>query len=68
MGAWALFTGDWQNNMFGILRVYFFRPTMTWGNITHYPANAGNKGAIVANHGYLHMNAYIVFLSDRLKA
>ena len=46
----------------------FFRPKMTWGNITKHPATAGNKGAIVANHAYLHMNVYTVFLSARLQA
>ena len=40
---------------------------MTWGKITKYPANAGNKGAIVAKQGYLHMNAYSLFLPPCLK-
>ena len=40
---------------------------MTWGNIKNYPANAGNKGDITTKHGYLHMNAYSVLISPRLK-
>ena len=66
-GAWALFTNDWQHNMFGILRPCLFCPEMTWGNLKKYPGNAGNKGAITAFHGYFHMNAYTVFLSRRLR-
>ena len=66
-GAWALFTDDWQHKMFGILRPCFFRPEMTWANCKKSPGNAGNKGNITAFHGYLHMNAYTVFLSSRLK-
>ena len=66
-GAWALFIDDWQHKMFGILRPCFFRPKMTWANDKKSPWNAGNKGNITAFHGYLHMNAYTVFLSSRLK-
>ena len=54
--------------MFGILRPCFFRPTMTLGNVKKFVGNAGNKGAITANCGYLHMNAHTVFLAPRLKA
>ena len=66
-GAWALFCSDWQNNMFGILRACFFRPEMTWAKVKKFTGNAGNNGAITAFHGYLHMNAYTVFLASRLK-
>ena len=66
-GAWALFADDWQNTMFGVLRTCFFRPERTWGNCKKSPGNAGAKGNITAYHGYLHMNAYPVFLVPRLK-
>ena len=67
-GAWAVFTNNWQHNMFGVLRTCFFRPERTWGNCKKSPGNAGTKGNITAYHGYLHMNAYPVFLPPRLKA
>ena len=66
-GAWAVFTNDWQKKMFGVLRTCFFRPENTWANCKKSPGNAGTKGNITAYHGYLHMNAYPVFLSPRLK-
>ena len=40
----------------------------TWGNCKKSAGNAGTKGNITAYHGYLHMNAYPVFLTPRLKA
>ena len=67
-GAWAVFTNDWQRNMFGVLRTCFFRPERTWENCKKSPGNAGTKGNITAYHGHLHMNAYPVFLAPRLKA
>ena len=66
--AWTLFTNDWQNKMFGILRPCCFCPEMTWGNLKKSAGNAGNKGDITAFHGYLRMNAYTVFLASRLNA
>ena len=45
----------------------FFRPEHTWKNAIKSPGNAGTKGDITAFHGYLHMNAYPVFLVPRLK-
>ena len=66
-GAWALFADDWQKRMFGTLRTCFFRPENTWKNAIKSPGNAGTKGDITAFHGYLHMNAYPVFLVPRLK-
>ena len=66
-GAWALFADDWQNRMFGPLRTCFFRPENTWKNAIKSPGNAGTKGDITAFHGYLHMNAYPVFLVPRLQ-
>ena len=53
--------------MFGALRTYFFRPENTWENCKKSHGNAGTKGDVTAFHGYLHMNAYPVFLSPRLK-
>ena len=67
-GAWAVFTNDWQNNMFGVLRTCFFHPERTWRNCKKSAGNAGTKGNITAFHSYLHMNAYPVFLTPRLKA
>ena len=66
-GAWALFADDWQHKMFGPLRTCFFRPENTWRNVIKSPGNAGTKGDITAFHGYLHMNAYPVFLVPRLQ-
>ena len=66
-GAWALFADDWQNNVFGTLQTCFFRPENTWKNAIKSPGNAGTKGDVTAFHGYLHMNAYPVFLVPRLK-
>ena len=40
---------------------------MTWGKFTIYPANTGHKGDIFAQQGWLHMNAYIMFLSPLLQ-
>ena len=67
-GVWAVVTNDWQHNMFGVLRTWLFRPERTWGNCEKSPGNTGTKGNITAYHGYLHMNAYPVFLTPRLKA
>ena len=67
-GVWAVVTNDWQHNMFGVLRTCFFRPERTWANCKKSPGNAGTKGDITAYRGYLHMNAYPVFLKPRLKA
>ena len=53
--------------MFDILRPCFFRPERTWGKFPIYPGNAGHKGHITAQQGWLHMNAYSVLLSPRLK-
>ena len=57
-----------HHDVFGVLRTCFFRPERTWGNYKKPPGNAGANGNITICYIYLHMSAYPVFLSPRLKA